>query len=83
VLASAVRFSTHEFYAGRTLEASEVYAREAWLSVLTDHLTVEDNMGVQVVQTVNMLAVIDYTGRHCLKLGITLNELQLTSPSNP
>ncbi|RHZ58385.1 uncharacterized protein CDV56_104912 [Aspergillus thermomutatus] len=67
VLASAVRFSTHEFYAGRSVEASEVYAREAWLSVLTDHLTVEDNMGVHVVQTVNMLAVIDYTANLLLK----------------
>jgi hypothetical protein len=67
VLASAVRFSRHEFYAGRCLEASEVYAREAWLSVLADHLTVEDNMGVHVVQTVNMLAVIDYTGRRYVK----------------
>ncbi|KAF7168501.1 hypothetical protein CNMCM6106_003668 [Aspergillus hiratsukae] len=74
VLASAVRFSTHEFYAGRCLEASEVYAREAWLSVLTDHLTVEDNMGVHVVQTVNMLAVIDYTAGRVnsgwLKIGL-------------
>ncbi|KAF7162826.1 hypothetical protein CNMCM5623_007948 [Aspergillus felis] len=74
VLASAVRFSTHEFYAGRTLEASEEYAREAWLSVLTDHLTVEDNMGVHVVQTVNMLAVIDYTAGRVnsgwLKIGL-------------
>lgn len=63
MLASAVRFSTHELYAARALETSEVYAREAWLSVLTDYLTVEDDIGVHVVQTVNMLAVIDYTGR--------------------
>ncbi|PWY65934.1 hypothetical protein BO83DRAFT_440241 [Aspergillus eucalypticola CBS 122712] len=74
VLASAVRFTTHEFYAGRALETSEVYAREAWLSVLTDHLTAEDNIGVHVVQTVNMLAVIDYTAGRVnsgwLKIGL-------------
>ncbi|RAH40590.1 Zn(II)2Cys6 transcription factor [Aspergillus brunneoviolaceus CBS 621.78] len=46
MLASAVRFSTHELYAERALETSEVYAREAWLSVLTDYLTVEDDIGL-------------------------------------
>ncbi|KAL4738926.1 hypothetical protein BDV11DRAFT_215602 [Aspergillus similis] len=74
VLASAVRFSTHDFYAGRPVETSEAYGREAWLSVLTDHLTVEDNMGVHIVQTVNMLAVIDYTAGRInsgwLKIGL-------------
>lgn len=62
VLASAVRFSAHDFYAGKTHEAVDTYARESWLSVLTDHLTVENNLDIAVVQTVNMLAVIDYTG---------------------
>lgn len=62
VLASAVRFSTHEFYAGKTQEATEIYARESWLTVLSDHLTVEENMSLSVVQTMNMLAVTDYTG---------------------
>ncbi|RAK81319.1 Zn(II)2Cys6 transcription factor [Aspergillus fijiensis CBS 313.89] len=74
MLASAVRFSTHELYAERALETSEVYAREAWLSVLTDYLTVEDDIGVHVVQTVNMLAVIDYTAGRVnsgwLKIGL-------------
>jgi hypothetical protein len=62
VLSSAVRFSKHDYYAGRTQEASERYARESWLSVLTEHLTAEDNLNVHVVQTVNLLAVVDYTG---------------------
>ncbi|KAJ0423054.1 hypothetical protein BJY00DRAFT_299973 [Aspergillus carlsbadensis] len=61
VLAAAVRFSTDEFYAGRTLEASEIYAREAWLAVLRDELTSEDNPALHVVQTANILAVVDYT----------------------
>ena len=62
VLASAVRFSTHDFYAEKTQEATEIYARESWLTVLRDHLTVEENMSLSVVQTMNMLAVTDYTG---------------------
>lgn len=63
MLSSAVRFSVHEYYAGKTREASEKYARESWLSVLADHLTVEDSLNVHVVQTVNLLAVVDYTGK--------------------
>jgi hypothetical protein len=62
VLASGVRFSTHPHYTGRTHEATEAYARESWLSVITEHLTVEDNMGLPVVQTILLLTVVDYTG---------------------
>lgn len=62
VLASAIRFSNHEYFAGKTQEATDAYARESWLAVLSDHLTVEENMNVSVVQTVNMLAIVDYTG---------------------
>ncbi|KAL3479636.1 fungal-specific transcription factor domain-containing protein [Aspergillus californicus] len=74
VLASAVRFSKHEFYRGRTLEASEVYSRGAWLSVLTDDLTSEDTMSLHVVQAVNILAVVEHTAGRInsgwLKLGL-------------
>ncbi|KAJ5349564.1 hypothetical protein N7541_007291 [Penicillium brevicompactum] len=74
VLSSAVRFSTHAFYAGQTRQASEKYARESWLSVLGDHLTMEDNLNVHVVQTVNLLAVVDYTAGRArsgwLKIGL-------------
>lgn len=63
VLSSAVRFSKDDYFKGKTQEASERFARESWLSVLTEHLTVEDNLSVHVVQTVNLLAVVDYTGR--------------------
>lgn len=63
MLSSAVRFSNHEFYANQTREASQKYARESWLSVLADHLTMEDNLNVHAVQTVNLLAVVDYTGK--------------------
>lgn len=62
VLASAVRFSSHGYYAGKTQEATETYSRESWLAVLSDHLTVEENMNLSVVQSMTMLAVADYTG---------------------
>lgn len=61
VLASAIRFSRHEYYADRTREATEVYSRESWLAVMSDHLTVEENMNLSVVQTMTMLSVADYT----------------------
>lgn len=63
VLSSAVRFSKNDYFTGKTRDASEKFARESWLSVLTEHLTVEDNLNVHVVQTVNLLAVVDYTGK--------------------
>jgi len=44
------------------MEAAEAYARESWLSVLQDHLTVENSPNLYVVQTTNILAVIDFTG---------------------
>lgn len=63
VLATAVRFSTHDYYEGGKQEAIEVYAKGSWISVLTEHLTVVDNLTLEVVQTVNLLAIVDYTGR--------------------
>ncbi|KAF9889610.1 hypothetical protein FE257_007118 [Aspergillus nanangensis] len=74
VLASAVKFSTHEYYAGKTREATEKYARESWMSVLTEYMAVEENMNVHVVQTVNLLAIVDYTAGRVsagwLKIGL-------------
>ncbi|KAJ6114928.1 hypothetical protein N7486_000706 [Penicillium sp. IBT 16267x] len=74
VLSSAVRFSKNEYFQGNTQDASEKFARESWLSVLTEHLTVEDNLNVHVVQTVNLLAVVDYTAGRVssgwLKIGL-------------
>ncbi len=40
-----------------------MYAKGSWMSVLTEHLTVVDNLTVEVVQTVNLLAIVDYTSR--------------------
>ncbi|KAM5341498.1 hypothetical protein ACJ41O_014529 [Fusarium nematophilum] len=90
VLASSVRFSSHEFFQGRTHEAMEGYARQAWLCVLTEHLTVENIPNLHVAQTTNLLAIVDFTaGRTSsgwLKIGLAVRiaqDLQLMKEPSP
>lgn len=61
VLGSAVRFSDDEFFRGAVQDATYGYAREAWLSVLNDHMTTENCPNLQVAQASNILAIIDFT----------------------
>jgi hypothetical protein len=61
VLGSAVRFSDDEFIRGAVQDATYGYAREAWLSVLNDHMTAENCPNLQVAQASNMLAIVDFT----------------------
>lgn len=61
VIASSLRFSDLDFYRGSTEEAMTAYAREAWLSVLNDHMTAENSPSIHVAQTSNILAIIDFT----------------------
>ncbi|KAI3537382.1 3-hydroxymethyl-3-methylglutaryl-CoA lyase [Colletotrichum filicis] len=60
--------------------AIEAYAREAWLSVLGDHMTVEDSCNLEVAQATNILAIIDFTaGRTSsawLKIGMAIRIAQ-------
>lgn len=63
VLASALRFSDVENFRGSIHEATEAYAREAWLSILSDHMTAENSLNLYVAQATNMLAIIDFTGQ--------------------
>ncbi|KAF5544235.1 3-hydroxymethyl-3-methylglutaryl-coenzyme a lyase [Fusarium napiforme] len=90
ILASSVRFSDHEYFSGRTHDAMEGYARQAWLCVLSDHLTVENEPNFHVAQTTNILAIIDFTaGRTSsgwLKIGLAVRicqDLQLMNEPNP
>lgn len=62
VLASALRFSDNPYFKWAKQQATEAYAREAWLSVLNDHMTAENCPNVHVAQTTNILAIIDFTG---------------------
>lgn len=59
----AIRFMNHQYYSGRVHEASAAYAKQAWLLVLTEHLMVLNNITLQVIQTISILAVVDYTGK--------------------
>ncbi|KAH6611304.1 hypothetical protein Trco_001324 [Trichoderma cornu-damae] len=80
ILASALKFSDSDFFHGSTREATEAYAREAWLALLNDHLTVENNPSLQVAQASNILGVVDFTcGRTSsgwLKIGLAVRIAQ-------
>ncbi|KAF7561555.1 hypothetical protein G7046_g2582 [Stylonectria norvegica] len=89
VLASALRFADDDFFRDSRQEAMEAYAREAWLSVLSDHLTVENSSNLHVVQTTTILAVIDFTAGRIssgwLKIGLAVRiaqDLQLMREPN-
>uniref|UniRef100_A0A0B7JNG1 Zn(2)-C6 fungal-type domain-containing protein n=1 Tax=Bionectria ochroleuca TaxID=29856 RepID=A0A0B7JNG1_BIOOC len=74
VLASALRFSDNPYFKWAKQQATEAYAREAWLSVLNDHMTAENCPNVHVAQTTNILAIIDFTG--WLKIGLSVRIAQ-------
>lgn len=61
ILASALKFSDIEYFQGSIREATEAYAREAWLAILHEHLTVENNPTLAVAQASNILGVVDFT----------------------
>lgn len=63
ISALAIRFLNHPSFSGRVHEASAAYSRQAWLLVLTEHLMVLNNVTLSVVQTISILAVVDYTGK--------------------
>ncbi|KAI1872771.1 uncharacterized protein JN550_003645 [Neoarthrinium moseri] len=80
VLATALRFSNDAYFNGAKDQATEAYAREAWLSVLNDHMTAENCPNLHVAQTTNLLAIIDFTaGRTSsgwLKIGLAVRIAQ-------
>ena len=65
VSALAIRFLNHPYFSGKVHEASAAYSRQAWLLVLTEHLMVLNNITLSVIQTISILAVVDYTGKSC------------------
>ncbi|KAI9146708.1 transcriptional regulatory protein [Paramyrothecium foliicola] len=86
VMALSVRFTNHEYFDGAKQEATEVYARESWLSVLKDYMTSEDRPSLHVAQTTNILAIVDFTAGRIssgwLKIGMAVRiaqDLQLTT----
>lgn len=63
MLALAVRFSDAPYFAGRIHDAAAAYSRQSWLCVIEDHLSVDENLDLSVIQTVALLAIVDYTGK--------------------
>ncbi|KAH8680352.1 fungal-specific transcription factor domain-containing protein [Ilyonectria robusta] len=76
MLALAVRFSDAPYFAGRIHDAAAAYSRQSWLCVIEDHLSVDENLDLSVIQTVALLAIVDYTaGRTSsgwLRLGLAI-----------
>lgn len=68
--ATAARYSNHQFFEGRNNEAMETYARKAWNIVLHQVFSSEQGLDLYVVQSTNLLAIIDFTG----KLGNTTRQ---------
>ncbi|CAG9982346.1 unnamed protein product [Clonostachys byssicola] len=90
ILASSLKFSSHEYFHGYVREATDAYAREAWLLVLDDYMSSETPSNLYAAQTMNMLAIIDFTsGRTSsgwLKIGMAVRiaqDLQLMKEPSP
>ena len=62
VMAVAVRFCPHPYFAGRVHEASVDYANRAWKLIVADCFTVGKVAEVSTVQTVALLGLYDFTG---------------------
>lgn len=63
VVATAVRFCPHPYFAKRVHEASADYANRAWKLIVADCFTVGKVAEVSTVQTVALLGLFDFTGR--------------------
>lgn len=62
ILATAVRFSTHPFFAGKTHEAAVTYANKSWRSIVGSCFARNEVADVMTVQTITLLAIFDFTG---------------------
>lgn len=62
VMATAVRFCSHPYFAGRALEMSIEYANRSWKLIVSDCFTIARAAEVSAVQTVALLGLFDFTG---------------------
>ncbi|CEJ61031.1 hypothetical protein PMG11_09577 [Penicillium brasilianum] len=82
VMAVAVRFCPHPYFAGRVHEASVDYANRAWKLIVSDCFTVGKVAEVSTVQTVAMLGLFDFTagrsrhGSAWVKVGLAVRIAQ-------
>lgn len=61
-LATALRFSTDPYFRNMQAAAADAYASASWKAIVSQQLTQEDGMDLQIVQAANLLAIIDFTG---------------------
>ncbi|KAM5376806.1 hypothetical protein ACJZ2D_005429 [Fusarium nematophilum] len=80
VLASALRFSDHDYFRGRIQQTMESYAKEAWLLVVKEYMMGTSAPKVEVVQAAGILAVIEFAagraGLAWLKAGTAIRFAQ-------
>ena len=61
-LASAVRYSTDPYYEDK-VGAISTYAKLSWKALVLPWNGIESDAGISTVQTILLLAIIDYTGK--------------------
>ena len=61
-LASAVRYSTDPYYTDK-VGAISTYAMQSWKAMVLPWNGIETDAGISTVQTILLLAIIDYTGK--------------------
>jgi hypothetical protein len=63
VLATAIRFSKHPFFEGRTHEAAVAYANRSWRSIVASCFIGGESADIRTVQTITLLSIFDFTGK--------------------
>ena len=63
IIATAARFCSHPYFAGRVHEASVECANRAWKLIVADCFTGGTGTEISAVQTVALLGLFDFTGR--------------------
>ena len=66
-LASSVRYSEDSYYEDK-MGAISTYAMQSWKAMVLPWNGIESDAGISTVQTILLLAIIDYTGESPLKL---------------
>ena len=62
-MATAARFSDDPYLEGRPTDAMESLSRTAWLEIMEKSFDDDDSLNICTAQAMNMLAVIDFTGK--------------------
>lgn len=82
ILATAVRWSDHDFFLHRHADAIQSYANIAWKQIIAKYLSSQQTLDISMVQATAMLGVIEFTGLYPLNLctiALTTTKLVLCS----